>query len=224
MDVDAAEPGRRLVIDVWSDVVCPFCYLGDTVLEQAIAELPHRDSIDVRYHSYQLMPQLPDDVAEPVAELLERERGYSAAQIEAMHEQLTARGAAVGIDFRFDQALAVNTRAAHRLSHFAAAHGRQRVLMQRLFRAYFSEGRNIGDDATLAALAAEVGLDADAAIETLGGGDHDDHVDRDIEQARQLGIGGVPFFVFDERFAVSGAQPVEAFRAALDRAWNDTDA
>lgn len=212
---------RRLSIDVWSDVLCPFCYLGDTILAQALARFPHADRVDVRYRSFQLMPHLPVGEAVGVTDLLVHEKGMPRGQVVAMNAQLTAKGREVGIDFRFDQALAVNTRAAHRLSHFAFAEGKQHALMLRLFRAYFTEGVNLGSNEALADCAAEVGLDRTAALEVLSSGAHDTEVLGDEQAARELGVRGVPFFVLDERYAVSGAQPVEVFLKALDAAWGD---
>lgn len=207
---------RRLAIDIWSDVLCPFCYLGDTVLAQALTQFPHADRVDVRYRSFQLMPHLPVGEAVGVTDLLVREKGMPRGQVLAMNAQLTAKGRELGIDFRFDQALAVNTRAAHRLSHFALAEGKQHALMVRLFRAYFTEGVNLGSDGALADCAAEVGLDRDAALQVLTSGAFDAEVSADEQAAREIGVRGVPFFVLDGRYAVSGAQPVEVFLKALD--------
>jgi predicted DsbA family dithiol-disulfide isomerase len=136
-----ADVQRRLVVDVWSDVMCPFCYMGDALLSKALEQFPHTASFEIRYRSYQLMPYLPADRAVNVNELLEREKGFSRAQAEAMNAQVATRGKDVGLDYHFDKALAVNTRAAHRLSHLAKQEGKQHAMMLRLFRASFTEGK-----------------------------------------------------------------------------------
>ncbi|MEU6642618.1 DsbA family oxidoreductase [Saccharomonospora sp. NPDC046836] len=206
-----------VTVDVWSDIMCPFCYLGDTLLAQAAVKFEHE--VDIRYHSYQLMPHLPDDHAVDLTELLETERGFPRAQAEAMNAQVTARAAEAGLDYRLDRAIATNTKSAHRLIHFARDHGRQHDMVERLFRAYFTDGLHVGDYDVLAGLADDIGLDRTAARAALDSGAYGDDVDNDVNRARQLGITGVPFFVFDGKYAVSGAQPVEAFLQALQVAW-----
>lgn len=214
----ARAPGQ-LSIDVWSDVVCPFCYMGDTILAKALSEFEHSDAVVVRYHSYQLMPELPADQPVDLVELLSASKGLQPEQVLSMHRQLAARGAELGIDYRFAQTQTINTRAAHRLTHYANAEGEQRALVQRLFLAYFTQGRNIGDYEVLADLADEVGLDRASALAALEADEYAAAVDSDIALAQQLGITGVPFFVFNGRFAVSGAQPVEVFADVLQKAW-----
>ncbi|WP_188894092.1 DsbA family oxidoreductase [Microlunatus endophyticus] len=213
----AQVPGR-LGIDIWSDVVCPFCYLGDTILDQALGRFPHADSIDIAYHSFLLMPDLSDTPVD-LAELLSSRHGMSRDQAVAMNDSLAARGRELGLDYRFDLAQAVSTRSAHQLSHFAAQHGKQHAMVRRLFRAYFTEGLNVADHGVLAGLAAEVGLDPSAAQSALASEAYAAEVDTDIQYAGQLGITGVPFFVFGGKYAISGAQPVEAFVQTLDTAW-----
>ncbi|MER5436245.1 DsbA family oxidoreductase [Streptomyces sp. NPDC002588] len=217
-------PDDRLVVDVWSDVMCPFCYIGDTVLAQAVERFPHGSDVEIRYHSFQLMPHLPPDHAVDLNELLEKERGFPRTQAKAMNAQVAAHGAQFGLDFRLDSAIGTNTRAAHRLIHWARSQGRQHDMVQRLFRAYFTDGLDVGDHDVLAGLAAETGLDRGAAREALDGDAFDADFEADIRQAGEIGITGVPFFVFDGRYAVSGAQPVEAFLQALDTAWKDRSA
>jgi predicted DsbA family dithiol-disulfide isomerase len=212
----------KLVIDVWSDVMCPFCYMGDALLERALEQFPHASRVEVRYHSFLLMPQLTEDAPMDLMDLLAAEKGFPREQAAAMHEQIAERGRQVGLDYRFEQAKAVGTRTAHQLSHFAAGHGKQHEMVQRLFQAYFTDGLNVADHQVLADLAAEIGLDRDAALAALRAEEFAEAVEDDIRQARQLGITGVPFFVFAGKYAVSGAQPVEAFLQALETSWNET--
>lgn len=213
--------GEKIVVDVWSDVMCPFCYLGDKHLELALEAFEHRDRFEVRYRSFLLMPELTADTKMDLDEMLSAKHGMPLEQAAEMNAQFAERGAPVGLDYRMDDAIATSTRDAHRLSHLAAEHGRQHEMVIRLFKAYFTDGMLISDHEVLANLAEEVGLDRAEALAALVDGRFADEVDADIDQARQLGIRGVPFFVFDGRFAVSGAQPVEGFTKALRATWDE---
>ncbi len=210
----------RLAVDVWSDVMCPFCYIGDTLLAKALEQFPHKEHVDLRYRSYQLMPGLPEDSDVTATEILVRAKGIPRSQAVAMNKRVEARAAEVGLEYHLDQALVVNTRSAQRLSQFALREGRQHELMRRLFRAYFTEGKHLGKYEVLANLAADVGLDRAAAIEALTTGAFEAEVAADQALAHELSISGVPFFVLDSQHAISGAQPVLAFLKALDTAWN----
>ncbi|MBT0768192.1 DsbA family oxidoreductase [Kineosporia sp. J2-2] len=212
----AAEP---ITIDVWSDVVCPFCYLGDAHLQQAIDAFPHASSVVVRYHSFQLHPGAGK--AMPADEYLVQGKGLSADQVHASHEHLAAQGARVGLDYRFPESLIANTRDAHRLIHFAKAAGREHEMVMRLFRAEFTEGLDVSDHAVLADLAEELGFSRDEVTRALNSDAFQADFEADVAAAQQMGINGVPFFVFDSKRAISGAQPVEMFRRALDLSWQD---
>lgn len=215
----AARP-RTIVVDIWSDVMCPFCYMGDTIFENALARFEHRDAVEVRYHSFLLAPDLTADHVFDVNSYLSESKGIPLAQAAQMNAQLTERGRSLGLDYRFDIAKATDTRRAHELTHFAASRGLQHEMVRRLFTAYFTEGRVVSDLDTLAELAAEVGLPADEARAAVESGEFAQAVEADLAQAHSLGIRGVPFFVFDMTFAVSGAQPEDIFAQALDQAWN----
>lgn len=207
---------NRVTVDVWSDIACPFCWMGETLLQQAAEASGH--DLDVRYHSYQLMPHLAADAAVSLTDLLEKERGLPRQQAVEMNRQVAARAAQVGLTYNMDNAIATNTRSAHRLTHFAKKHGKQHELMQRLFRAYLTDGLNIGDHERLADLAAEVGLDRAAALEALRTDAFAAEFDADVQQAHQIGITGVPFFVLNGKYAVSGAQSKQVFEQALAKA------
>ncbi len=217
--MSAEQTTPRLVVEVWSDIMCPFCYMGHMLLAAALRRFAHTDEVEVRYRSYQLMPHLPPGRAVEANELLVREKGLPLAQVQAMNDQIAERGRTLGIDYRFDQVLAVNTRAAHHLTHFALREGRQPVLMHRLFQAYFTEGLDLGRPEELVALAADVGLDREAAMAALSDPALEEAVRADQQRAGELGITGVPFFVFGETHAVSGAQPEAVFDEALQAAW-----
>jgi predicted DsbA family dithiol-disulfide isomerase len=209
-----------VVVDVWSDVVCPFCYLGHATLEQAVRAFEHGDQVEIRYHSFQLNPTF-SGAAISADDYVSTLHGVPKAQLDASHEHLTARGAEAGLDYRFPQALMVNTLDAHRLIHFAKAHGQELPMVERLFRAEFTDGADLSDHAVLADLAASLGLDRDAALEALTTQAYETEIRADLDQARQYGITGVPFFVFDNKRAVSGAQPLELFAKALELSWQD---
>lgn len=215
-------PQGRIKVDIWSDIMCPFCYMGDALLEQALDTFEHRDAVDVEYHSFLLQPDLPVDTALKMDDFLATTKGFPREQATAMNAQVAARGKQVGLDYRFDLAIATNTRRAHELSHFAKREGRQHEMIQRLFRAYFTEGVSVGDRDTLANLATDIGLDRTAAAASLASGEFADAVEADIQDARRLGIQGVPFFVFNGKYAVSGAQPVETFTQVLTTVWNES--
>lgn len=213
----------KLVVDVWSDVVCPFCYMGDTLLDQALEKFPHASHVKVRYHSFLLAPEMAEgDAPISPADHIATKHGMSRAQALKVLEGVTERAARLGLEYRLDRAQGVSTRMAHQLSHFAAAHGKQREMIRRMFRAYFTESVLLSDREVLADLAAEVGLDRASALSALESGEFVDAVQADLRQAREYGISGVPFFVFADTYAVSGAQPVEEFLRVLDKSWNET--
>lgn len=205
-------PPRRLRVDVWSDVVCPFCWIGKHRLEGALRQMGLQDEVEVVFHAFELNPAAPP--ARPLMEYLAGRFG-GPASVRAITQRTAAMGAAEGLAFDFDRAIAVRTFDAHRLALFAQSRGRGREAMERLMRAHFAEGRDLSDHGTLVALAAEAGVDPDEARDALAGDSFAAEVRTDEAEARGFGIGGVPFFVFDGRYAVSGAQPVEAFEQAI---------
>jgi predicted DsbA family dithiol-disulfide isomerase len=206
-------------IEIWSDVVCPFCYLGKRRLEQALADFPGRDEVEIAWKSFQLHPDMRRAPGQSLEKYLMERKGWSLAQIQSIHERLARTGAEAGLEYRFDKAVVADTFDAHRLIQAAQAEGKGTAMEDRLFRAYFAEGKDIADGKTLEALAAEAGLaPAAAAAVVADKSAFADVVRGDIEEAEKLGVNGVPFFVFDRRFAVSGAQDVETFRRALGQA------
>lgn len=215
----AQTPGR-LGIDIWADVMCPFCYLGDTRLEKALQQFPHAESVDIAYHSFLLMPELSDEPTD-LADLVSMAHGMPRERAVALNDGLAEQGRELALDLRFDIAQAVNTRTAHQLTHFAARQGNQHPMVRRLFEAYFTEGLNIADHEVLTDLAADIGLDRQAAADSLHSDDLSAEVDLDLKYAEELGISAVPFFVLGGKYAVSGAQPEEAFAQALDTAWDE---
>lgn len=216
----APEPGT-LSIDIWSDVMCPFCYLGDAHLELALQDFEHRDRVRVTYHSYLLAPDLPEGTSMPMHEMLAQQKGVSVEQARQMDEPLIARGTQAGVVYAMDEVVSSSTRRAHELSHLAQAHGKGREMMQRLFRAYFTEGRVLDDVDVLSGLAEDVGLDRAKAAAALQERTWRQAVEDDMATAQQLGISGVPFFVLQNKYAVSGAQPPETMLSALRGVWEE---
>lgn len=206
-------------VDVWSDVVCPWCYIGLANLDQALADFDHADDVEVVLHSFQLDPAAERRDPEPLVERLAKKYRTSVEEIRANQARLVALGAERDIDFRFDDAIGGNTFDAHRLLHLALRRGLQRELKHRLGQAYFTEGRPIGEADTLRAVAIEVGLDPDEVEAVLTGDTFADEVRSDIADGQRIGITGVPFFVAGGRLAVSGAQPAEVLGDVLRQAW-----
>ncbi|HUQ39011.1 MAG TPA: DsbA family oxidoreductase [Acidimicrobiales bacterium] len=205
-------------IDIWSDVVCPWCFLGKRRIERALRFLPWGEEVEVRWRAYQLDPRastVPGDLRVAI------DRKYGPGGFDAMVRRLTPLGRDEGIGYAFERAQRVNTRDAHRLLAWAWETGGARAqgaLKERLFLAYFSEGGNVADHAALAGYAGAAGLDPRAAAAVLADGTFDDHVTADIAVAREREVTGVPAFVVDDRFTIPGAQSVETFVAVLERA------
>ncbi|MBX9246643.1 DsbA family oxidoreductase [Actinotalea ferrariae] len=221
----AAEP-TVLTVDVWSDIACPWCFIGKRRFEEGLRLAQERRSaageppLDVRltFHSFELAPDTPVDFEGTEVDFLAGHKGLPAERVGAMLTQVTEIAASVGLRYDFDALRHTNTLKAHQVLHLALARGRQAEVAERLFRAYFEEGRHLGHDDELAVLAAEAGLDAQEVRDALAAGTYVADVVADMEQARAYGISGVPFFVLDGRFGVSGAQPAELFASALEQA------
>jgi predicted DsbA family dithiol-disulfide isomerase len=210
-------------VEIWSDVVCPWCYLGKRRFERALASFAHRDDVDVVYRSFELDPWAVPGVTTPTVELLATKYGMSVAQAHDAQQQMERRAAQDGLTFHMDGLRSGNTRDAHRLLQLARVRGRQAELAERLHRAYFTDQVSIFDHASLADLAANVELDRDEVTAVLSSDEYDDEVQADEATARSLGATGVPFFVIDRRYGISGAQPAETIAEVLDRAWADRD-
>jgi predicted DsbA family dithiol-disulfide isomerase len=206
-------------VEIWSDVVCPWCYLGKRRFEQALAGFEHRDKVQVTYRSFQLDPAAPAGITRPTVEMLAQKYSMNAAQAEQAQRQMEERAAADGLTFRMSGLRSGNTRDAHRLLQLAKASGQQEQLMERLQRAYFTEQDSIFDHVSLTRLAAEAGLDRDDVTQVLDSDQYADHVDTDQAMARSLGATGVPLFVIDRRYGISGAQPPQTITSVLERAW-----
>ena len=212
-----------LQVQIWSDVVCPWCYVGKRRFEAALARFEHRDEVELVWRSFELDPAAPPSTGEQgdYAERLAAKYRCSTAQAQQMIESMTAVAAQEGLDFRFDLARPGNTFDAHRLLHLARETGQQDALKERLDRATFTEGSPASDPAALTALAVEVGLDRGEVEAVLAGDRYAEAVRADEAQAAAYGITGVPFYVVDGRYGVSGAQPADLLLQVLQQAWTD---
>jgi predicted DsbA family dithiol-disulfide isomerase len=213
---------ESIKVDIWSDIACPWCYIGKRNLENGLAAASADEDapvVEVTYHSFELSPDTPVDFEGGEADYLARHKGISPEQASSMLERVTGVAADAGLEYRFDLLQHTNTVKAHELLHFAKEQGRQLELAERLMSAYFTEGRHLGREDELVALAADAGLDADAARGALQSGRYLAAVRADQAQAAAYGINGVPFFVVDGKYGVSGAQPAEAFTQIARQVW-----
>ncbi|RFU20882.1 DsbA family oxidoreductase [Geodermatophilus marinus] len=212
-------------VEIWSDVVCPWCAIGKRRFEEALSRFPHREDVEVVWRAFELDPAAGSEPAgQPAgatgyAERLAAKYGTDVASAQRMVDSMTEAAAAEGLEFRFDRAVRANTFQAHQVIHLAGERGVQDAVKARLLRAYFAEGEAVGDRETLVRLAGEAGLDAEEVRAVLADQRHADAVRADEAEAQALGIRGVPFFVLDRRYGVSGAQPADVLLQALERAW-----
>lgn len=207
-------------IEIWSDIACPWCHVGKRRFEKALAEFAHRDAVTVTWRSFELDPRAPREHTASQPELLARKYGMSVAEAQAMNARMTSAAAAEGLTFRLSDTKVQSTFDAHRLLHYAYSIGAHDALHERLFAAYLGEGRALGDLDTLVAIAGEAGLDVVAVRDMLATDSFAEAVRDDEAEAHALGVSGVPFFVLDRAFGVSGAQSPEVLHAALRQAWD----
>jgi predicted DsbA family dithiol-disulfide isomerase len=206
-------------VEIWSDVVCPWCYIGKVRFERALATFPHRDDVEVAYRSFELGPSIPRGETRDVVSDLAAKKGMSEEQVRRLMASVEGVAADDGLEYHLAEARSGNTVDAHRLVHLATDQGLGKEMLDRLYRAHFTELRSIFDVDSLVELATETGIGADEARRVLSGDAYTDRVRGDEAIARSLGITGVPFFVIDGTYGVSGAQPAEAFARALEQAW-----
>jgi predicted DsbA family dithiol-disulfide isomerase len=205
-------------VDIWSDVQCPWCYIGKRKFEAGVAEFG--GDVTVEYHSFELAPDTPVDYDGSPADYLSERKGIPMAQVGQMLERVTSIAASVGLDFHYEDVHQTNTIKAHELIHYAKAKDRQLDMKERLLRAYFVEGRHVGRIDDLADLAADIGLDRDDVVRSLSAHEYLTDVKADVALARQYGIQGVPFFVIDGKYGVSGAQESTTFADVLRQVQN----
>ena len=210
-------------IEVWSDIVCPWCYIGKRRLEAAIEKFERRDAVRVTWRSYQLDPNAPKVSTQTTREMLASKYGVSLEKADGMQARVTGVAAEEGLEYRLDDTLHFNTFDAHRLIHFAKSKGLQDEMKERLMKAHFTEGRSPADTETLVSLAQEIGLDGTESRAVIEGDAYAEAVRADAELAREYGIQGVPFFVIAGKYGVSGAQPSDSLLEIIGKAWSETE-
>jgi predicted DsbA family dithiol-disulfide isomerase len=213
--------GESMQIEIWSDVICPWCYIGKRRFEMALADFAHKDDVQVIWRSFELDPSSPRQLPGTLEEMLAHKYRVSAQEAAAMNARVTAVAKEVGLEYRLGAARPGNTFDAHRLLHFAASRQLGDRATERIMHAYFSEALAVGDRAALANIAPELGIAETDALSMLESTAYSDEVRADEARAAKFGISGVPFFVIDEKVGISGAQPVGVFAETLQRAWAD---
>jgi predicted DsbA family dithiol-disulfide isomerase len=208
-------------VEIWSDFMCPFCYIGKRRFEAALENFPNKKEIEVVFRSFELDPNAERDVSHNIHDLIAAKYGMSWEEAKATNDNIVEQAQALGLTYHFDTMILTNTFDAHRLTHFADRYGKMNEMAERLFKAYFTDSLHIGDHEALASLAAEVGLDQEEAAQMLAGHDYTKEVRDDEQEAGRLGVRGVPFFVINRKYAISGAQPSEVFLEALQKAWDE---
>ena len=210
----------KMKVEIWSDTVCPFCYLGKHKFENALAQFADRDNIEVEWKSFQLNPGLVTDTTISINQYLAKVKGYPIEQAAKMNERFSQSGKALGLEYNFDKVVVANSYRAQNLIHFANIQGLQNEMEERLFKAYFTDGLNIDDLSVLVLLATETGLNIDGMEQALENKTFDVEVQKDIDEANRLGIHGVPYFIFNRKYAVNGAQETPVFLDTLKKSFS----
>lgn len=211
----------KLKIQIWSDVMCPYCYIGKRRIEEAIDLFGHKDAIEIEWKSFQLdasfVASPKDNIFDHLAEKYQKDRDWAVEMVDNM----TQNAKNSGLDFQLGKAILANSYKAHRLLHLAKKHGVGHELKELLFKAYMTDGENVDDTNTLIALGEAVGMNKNVIEGVLNSDTYGTEVKKDIAMAQQIGVQGVPFFVFDNKYAVSGAQHVETFVKTLEKVWEE---
>jgi len=208
-------------VEIWSDFVCPFCYMGERRFENALEEFEHKDEVEITFKSFQLDPDAKRIQGKDIYQIIAEKYGISYEQSKASNDEIIKAASEVGLNYRFDILKLNNTEMAHEITKFARSLDKEKALVDRFFKAYFEEGADIGDREILLKLAGEVGINQGELNKKLDAGSFRTEVIKDQEQARKLGINGVPFFVINDKYTVSGAQSVSHFIHVLDKAYKE---
>ncbi len=219
--VNNAKPLKMIEIEIWSDVMCPFCYIGKRKFEIALEKFEHKDKVHVIWKSYLLDPGLVSDSTKSIHQHLAASKGWTSDYAKEMGKHVSAMAKEEGLQYNMDQVKVANTFDAHRLIQLAKQKNRGDEMEELLFRAYFTEGKNLADPEVLKAIASQIGIENEAVETMLRGKGYAKEVLEDLKAAEDIGVSGVPFFVFNRNFAVSGAQPSETFLKALKKAWEN---
>jgi len=208
-------------VEVWSDIMCPFCYIGKRKFEHALEKFEGKENVVVEWKSFLLDPSIKNVSGKNIHEVLAEKKGWTKEYAQRVNSQVAGMAKEVGLNYQLDKVIPANTFSAHQLSHLAARHGLQNQMEEKLFHAYFTDGTDLGNIEALIELAVVVGLDEQEARKALITDEYADDVKADAYEGEQMGVRGVPFFVFDRKYAVSGAQPQEVFLSALETAWQE---
>lgn len=208
-------------IEIWSDIICPFCYIGKRKFETALAQFNDKEQVQIEWKSFQLMPGLTTEPNKSLDEVLAEKKGLSLEEARQMNGHASQLAKDAGLTYHMDKVIPANTLKAHQLIHFAKKQGKQMEAEEILFKSYFTDGKNIDDLETLLTLGEEIGLEAESLKVELQENRFADEVQADIFEAQQLGVNGVPFFVFNRKYAVSGAQPSQVFLETLDKSFQE---
>lgn len=206
-------------IEIWSDVACPFCYIGKRRLEEALSQFEHNNEVEIEWKSYLLNPDQKSNTGQSLYEYLSEAKGWTMEYTMQANQQVTAMADEVGLHYNMDKAVVANTSEAHRLIQHAKTLGKGDAMEEALFKAYFVDGRNLADHQVLSQIAAECGIDEASATAALNNLEYAEAVQRDIYEGVQIGVRGVPFFVFDNKYGISGAQPLEVFTRTLEQTY-----
>ncbi len=208
---------KKIIVEIWSDVMCPFCYIGKRRFEAALAKFDYKDEVSIEWKSFQLDPNIQTDASKTIHQFLAERKGFSLEKAKEMNDYVTGLAKNVGLTYNFDRAVVANSFDAHRFSHLAKHHNVQDEAEELLFKSYFTDGKNTADADTLIQLGKEIGIDADEMKEMLSGDKYASDVQEDIIVAESIGVRGVPFFVFNRKYAISGAQESQVFLDLLNK-------
>ncbi len=212
---------NKMQVEIWSDIMCPFCYIGKRKFERALEGFSNKDNIEVVWKSYQLAPDMETTPGKTIHQYLSERKGVSIDEAKRMNDYVTDMAAKTGLVYNFDKAVVANSFNAHRLIHLAGEHGKQSEVKEKLLAAYFTEGKNVDDIDILIKIGTEAGLNTNEVKAALTGDTYANEVRNDIDEANQLGVNGVPFFVFNRKYAISGAQETQSFTQALETSFTD---
>jgi predicted DsbA family dithiol-disulfide isomerase len=219
LKIKSSQNKEKMKVEIWSDVMCPFCYIGKRKFESALAEFDNKDNIELIWKSFQLNPNLKTDPSKNTVQHLAESEGWTIGYTRNTVTYVTEMAKEVGLNYDFDKAVVANSFDAHRFIQFAKTLGKGDAAEERLFKAYFTEGKNTADHSTLIQLGSEIGIDALELKKVLESDAYSSEVNKDVKEAEQIGVTGVPFFVIDRKYAVSGAQDAKTFLSSLEKAW-----
>jgi predicted DsbA family dithiol-disulfide isomerase len=213
----------KMKVEVWSDIMCPFCYIGKRNYEMALKQFEYSDRVEIEWHSFQLDPTIPkkNEKKVNVYQYLAETKGMSYEYSKKLHEKLIQTAKNAGLEYNFDKAVVANSFDAHKMIQLAKTKGLGDAAEERLFHAYFTEGRDFGDTDTIVSLGKDIGLQEEEIREALGSDEYSYKVEQDIQEANDIGVGGVPFFAFNRKYAISGAQPPEYFLQTLQKSFEE---